>query len=90
MFKHITKDGTLPLINYHIEEFNINSLCMIIPFLVPRQLSKVYLVNNFIPEQSLCQLLSALSKTSQLKGLGFIQNNTTYIVIQKLAEIIVE
>lgn len=71
----ISPNGSLPLINYQLNESNIDSLAHQLKVLVPKMLRKLYLVNTASTDSQMKHLIVELCKTKGLKSLVFMQNN---------------
>lgn len=72
IFNRITPDGTFPLVNYQINDSLINSLEKTLPQMIPQHISKIYLINNAIPESSIKQLILSLNSSRHLEAFGII------------------
>ena len=60
ILNHIN-NGYLPLINYNINEANINSFGQILHTIIPSLLRKLYFVNNSLTEKHITILIKAIS-----------------------------
>lgn len=65
-----------PLLNYQLDESNIKGLTLMVSKgCIPVLFDKLYMINNTISDQSLADLVVELSKSSEMKGFGVIQND---------------
>lgn len=74
ILQKVTADGMFPIVNYQLNESNINSLVVILPRMIPRQVKKIYLVNNAMNEYQLARLIESMFFSQGLKSLGVLQN----------------
>lgn len=68
-------DGYLGIINYQINETNAESLAEASLELIPKNIRKLYLVQNSIKDNSLAYILRYISESIGLQGFGIIGNS---------------
>ena len=69
LFNRITQDKSFPLINYQLNEQILKSFIVVLPKTIPMNITKLYFINNSIPEHFLKKIVQSLYKTSDLKTL---------------------
>lgn len=89
ILQKITPDLSFPLINYHLNHSNVESLAHIFPKIIPKKIRKLYLVNNGLQDKHLKRIVKSLFKTDGLKSLVIIRNGIGQSVLDKFIQAIV-
>ena len=84
ILQRITPDGSMPLINYQLNDNTMSSFAEVLNQIIPDILKKLYVINSASKDAELMNLVRYLAKTRGLETLVFMQNSfgmATYSVL---------
>jgi len=86
ILNRILPDGSLTLINYGLNDSNIQSFSQSMLKVIPDKLTKLFLVNNSISDMNLDHMISRLRQTEGLTVLVIVKNSVGPVTATKLGK----